>query len=221
MNDLKTFTLTSTCLGFNFQNIEFKNLNVFVGANATGKSFIFKTIFGICEGIELVKSGFFGEPTDALQYILKHTFDDFEKLDFKVHLKFTEGNCDVEVDGKVTQFDFDHHLKYPRINYFSPNTRLFGNFDLYLTLKKNVSEEDLLKTIKIYDIIQIEKILNKLPADVKILNLNNEEEDVKIYVKDNKMFMTRSNGTEVRLSSLSNGEQSLIMLSGIISLTIS
>ena len=228
--------------------VEMRKLTIVTGMNDTGKSLYNKlmwatTFFFNLKIVEYV-TGLKEEKTDIeiFQYVLDNTFVD---QDFNGSIQFSARDEVLKVafytvrysleNGKITDLYIDFPEKTSpmgSIIYLSKEARDFSNIEKYLKIKKMIgvdtidswgSLEKLGEFNKLYDIIAIESLLEKLkdinPVLKMIKSMGGDEllGDVDLagieYNKDaSEMFYVTSKEEKRRLSTLGAGTQSVILM---------
>lgn len=167
----------------NVDNILFKNLNIYVGLNGTGKSLILKMYW--C--VNLISNLYFmikkdiNVTTKFFQFVLDKSFSD-QDFTGNVKAKFDEFDTSFSlVKGKLDYFnvilkDSNYNPKPENLSiltYMSTVTRTYESIITYIKTKKilNITDidlsneadlEKLCKMYKLYDILFLEKTLIKL-----------------------------------------------------------
>jgi AAA15 family ATPase/GTPase len=241
-----------------FKDMEFRNLNIFVGANGIGKSFIFKYLWYASYAMQtyklsllMVSENFEEEFQKNAEKLFGYVFEDGEEISGSISLtdeKETIYNFMIEIDkGKLTSFDLTVHDpekfkmgEIQSVKYASKDTRTFEAVERYtktkelMNLPQITSEDDLDKLCqiyKIYDLFFLEDILRKLyrwtenpdtfeedliPGIGNRLNdliVSDDLSTMKAVILENgKPKILFEDGRTKRLSSMSSGSQSIMML---------
>jgi hypothetical protein len=176
---------------FNFDNleIEFNQINVFAGANGTGKSFLFKAAWYMAFTLQLRQVHALVQNPNAdknfkeeAESVFDMTF--FDSQDLSGAIQISDGKGEIYIytisfqNGKIEYFNLDIKDldafkigEITQVKYASKETRTFEGYERYLTTKNNFGIdsfeglEDFKKfngIYKIYDILWYENILATL-----------------------------------------------------------
>ncbi len=206
------------------REISLKNLNILIGTNGVGKSLILKlnwVMNMISNLIVYQKTGL----EEGAQFILDHSIPESNALGV-VGLRYDSG-AEVIIhilEGKVVKVEYKGFEKIAQMAkpvFMSSEMRLFSSMKWYLRARKalDVSKPEfilsLVKDFKLYDIMYIEGLINKMPVKCtgqisdmmeSISNLDIKEVS---FTGDDFELVTES-GDKKPLSLLGNGEQSML-----------
>jgi len=167
----------------NFENMEWNKLVLLVGQNGSGKSFMLRKsfVFGFV-GLTYHSALMQGTPVDlkeVIQFTVSHTFSD---PDFSgTFMAEFDNGVVIEyemADGIVTDCRLTGLTKetkpFPGIKFLSAEMRTFDDISWYLAMRKKITggmekalkEEhmkELCEVFKLYDVIQIEGMINACP----------------------------------------------------------
>jgi hypothetical protein len=211
-----------------------KDINLFVGANRTGKTFvlIMAWISGMCINVLMVSKLPKNVGIIFIQQLLDGSFDNqnftgtFEGVHENTSFSFVVDN------GKVTGYSVtipEEVTKPQNVIFMSKNTRTFSDMERYCKMKDmfikagKTNEEALLemgKLYKIYDIIFIEQRMTQLTTPLKINDITKaaissamiKTVDVIGYEPSTLLFfyIDAESAKIGSLAELSAGEQSII-----------
>jgi len=228
--------------------VEMKQFTIMTGMNNTGKSFYNKIMWATTFffNLKIIEKSlnFKEEKSDIemFQYILDNTFMEqnfngefqFSARDELLNVAFSTVRYTLE-NGKLTDlyFDFPKETKpMGSVIYLSKEARDFGNIENYLKIKKmlGVDEIDSWNNLeklgefnKLYDIIAIENLLEKLKNINPMLEMIKSLDDDELlgetdlvgieYNKDtSEIFYITSKEEKKRLGALGAGTQSIILM---------
>ena len=244
----------------NNMDLEFNQLNVFVGENGVGKSFVFKSAWFASITLNFYKMlAMLGTPNlderfeQEVNLIFELTFHESEKLSGV--LQIMDKTADIYAftlamhDGKLDHFQleiFDQHKfdigSIESVKFNSKEARTFEQYEKYSNLKKAFGVEQFTSNqdfkqmgefYRLYDLMWfeemamtirrfeeepqlLEKIFDKLRP---ILNTKNVKGDLvvfrdgnKVIAKDEMLYVQKEDSELSIFSSLSSGEQSLMMM---------
>lgn len=217
--------------------IEFnKSLNVFVGANGSGKSVILKSAFALSyigsaysimkiKGISVKDY----ELRELAEFAFTKTFDDFNSSGecyatytngSKITVKFTLGKCTF-VEVILAEDNI-----IPKVTYGPSSMRLFSSYENYLKFRGMLSTNTvltesevskMLDTFKLYEVVLGESLVAKSPIDVSSYTALYEEpynikpiSYIEVDLVKAQVLARYPDNTTTRLSTLSSGEQSVV-----------
>lgn len=218
-----------------FKNIAYNKLSLFIGANGTGKSFMFINLWISNFVINaLINAKALNMPID-LNEMTQFAFDKcFDNQNFtgKYEVIYSNGLFStIElIDGKVVDCDIqnipDDLEHFPQMTYMSKNIRTFDAIKLYLKLRKRIYPNpgrlpeqalaELVQDYKLFDVTYIEKLLGACPMifnhDLSNFDFTHEETPVNIDFDFNssELVAVLGNGTVKPLTSYGAGHQSII-----------
>lgn len=216
---------------FNF-DIEYNKLNIFVGTNGSGKSFINKLVWFLSTvtiyNSEIKKDPKFNNPNYA-QFVLDNTFDDTKSITGNCTISFESGSeTYIKIDkGEVIDFKvsiIDNGKKEGLPKYLSTSIRTFDDIKRYLLIRDTLDtlNEDLMKKMlkfyKIYECFTIESLIAKHKfIDVEYLYNSLKGTFIEklpkiktIGLNSDDFFFEFEDGSIKNLTSYSKGEQSII-----------
>lgn len=222
-----TINLTSP-LKFNFMEMDIKAIQILVGPNGVGKSFILalqwyinmllntvviahkhKQAINLMEAAQFLHDGTFNSPIDGMVIAVMN----------KGSVKFSF------VKGKVnscTVTDYEE-LEPTRVQYLSAMMRTFTAMNMYLNVRSSISkvlpEDDikrLLESFKLYDILYLESMIAKMPLHVtEEIKKRFEGFDIKdnitvfdVDLEKNEFYCIKD-GKRESMTYFGNGHQSL------------
>lgn len=159
------------------------NLNVFIGANGTGKTFVLINVWALGYLANAVIASKMISPLQSVsfthfaQFIWDHCFTD-QNFNGAVKANYTSGaEIEVEFDkGKVTKVNysgFEDLTLVQGVVYMSGQMRLFESISMYLKMRKMVGSSDphvivgeMVKNFKLFDVAYIEGLILKMPQDI-------------------------------------------------------
>lgn len=203
-------------------DIEYRSLNLMTGLNGSGKSLMNKA----CWAFGTIMSILHANPpsiNEAAQYVMDKTFEQ-QNFNGEMEAKYPNGNLKMVLcNGKVTSVEYyvDPKVKVctPPL-YMSTNIRTFQQIDQYLKVEKMLSnKEDLLNLYRLYDVVFVELLKNKLSSGLKandefkkaILEQFKLTYDFDTFaIENDSVVFIDKDGKRTNLSTLSAGEQSLV-----------
>lgn len=211
--------------------LDLEKISVFLGQNASGKSFYMKNVFAlslIANSILLNKGG--PASKDYCQFVLEGCFEDFD-TDGKIGVEFESG-ASISILIKEGKVDIVEHLDFENINqatipqFMSADMRTFTAMHSYLALRKSFDSlpqenivSEMYKSYRLYDIMYIERLISKMPFEItpeikegfeefgiteKIISIHVDTQNANFYAKFQDDINTK------KLSRFSNGQQALI-----------
>ncbi len=238
----------------NFDNLAMNNLNLITGMNGLGKSFLNKFVWaGSLIANMLLRLRQNGHVFDKnnltleksiAQYVLDSTYTNND-TNGELTIEFEDSNnilnfIDLDLkDGKIDGmgFMFDKLVTSPGSPiYMSTETRLFSDIDKYLTFRSIINIDDfklispdkmekLQRIYRLYDIMYIERLLDKIESlSQDQLNKFNEHvtelqdkhipiQAFKIDFTNNQILYSNDNTSFKSLSQLGAGDQAIINMS--------
>jgi predicted ATPase len=231
--DIKIFSP----IDFEAKNMKLKDLTILVGKNGTGKSLINKLIWlvSIIRNYYIMnKKNKITNWEEEINYIINDTIDNltciyeenakenvFEIFGYKTYIEIENSNL-KKIDIETIDVNIDELLVNPI--YASANTRNLTILKLYKNLKQNllgknsIDSFDEMKILnkagfKIYDIMYMEQILNKMKEIEKLKDLPGFMEmlgfDNLYYDKNNDDIIFKKGDNECSIFDASGGEQAL------------
>jgi predicted ATP-binding protein involved in virulence len=244
----------------NDMDLEFNRLNVFVGQNGVGKSFIFKSAWFASTALNFYKMmAMLGIPNlderfeQEVNLMFELTFHESEKLSGV--LQIMDKTADIYAftlamhDGKLDHFQleiFDQHKfdvgSIEQVKYNSKEARTFEQYEKYSKLKKAFGVEQFTSNqdfkqmgefYRLYDLMWFEEVamtIRKFEEEPQtlekifdtlgpILNTPDTKGELvvfkdgnKVIAKDEMLYVQKEDGELSTFSSLSSGEQSLMMM---------
>lgn len=205
-------------------DMDYRSLTLMVGMNGSGKSLIMKYNWALSTiASMMVNTAPLSPPLKMVaQDILNGTLED-QNIDGELGIVFERGTINVTLEkGVVTKADFKYedHVKSAAVPIFmSKVTRTFSQIQQYLKLEKEVGQEKMLKMYRLYDILYIEKLKHHLTKGFKITeNLRKAldgfdmaKHDIQELILENEtIYYLNKKGEKKSMSTLSDGEQSLV-----------
>jgi hypothetical protein len=254
-----SFHIKAHDFDMDIKEMDFQNLNIFVGANGSGKTFIFKFLWFAAYMAQVYKVNLFFFPEDhekrfaeTLQKIFDYTFISTEDITGRIEVSTSDDNFVFAVafkSGKLDHFNVQvddiEQFKVSsvqRVTFASKETRSFEDYERYLKTKKmlgfdkieNISDMDelgkLCEFYRLYDVlafehvgVQLKRFSNPENAEpfmeklalVKELMVA-EESRMKEWngfeIKEDVPYLTFSSGESRKISTISSGVQSMIMM---------
>lgn len=212
----------------NMDSMDINKLNILIGANGAGKSFMLVTswVFGHISSV-IVLAGLKGP---ALYSVVQFTVDncyDIKSLTGEMGVVFDSGaEIYIRLDeGKVDTVKYSGYEDIKQttgVSYLSSTMRTFEAISIYLKFRKMTDNnmQELLKTFKLYDLMQIESMIMKMPMKPGPELL----ESLQLLVMPGKFtefgvdlehcdFYGVDDGKKRWLSSFSKGEQAILNMS--------
>jgi hypothetical protein len=209
----------------NVENMEINKLNIMIGANGAGKSFVLVTswVFAYISST-IVLSGINGPMlNDMVQFTVSNCYD-IKDLTGEMGVVFESG-AEIYIklnEGKVETVNYSgfEGVTIPTgVSYMSSAMRTFEAISMYLKFRKmaNNNIEELLKTFKLYDVMQIESMIVRMPLkpspqlleSLQALAMPHEFTEFGVDL-DHCDFYGIDNGKKRWLSSFSKGEQAIL-----------
>jgi hypothetical protein len=156
---------------FNNMEVELKMLNVLVGQNDSGKSFLLKVAYALSAISCMQQSDAAPPPAEGAQFIFDNTFVD-HNLDGTIKGVYTRGSVLVELkEGKVTKVEIEDLVNPVPMLFLSTDMRTFDQMNLYLCHRNGASAHKdpvilmraLLKGYRIYDVTYMESLIQRCP----------------------------------------------------------
>lgn len=210
-------------------DMSLNELTFLVGPNGSGKTLVLKFQWFIASvAYSLVMSKNLGTSfsTDHLtQYLFDNTFVDPEDFTGEIIGHFENATVQVTVDeGKIVGVieNLDKITSASSPVFMSKDMRTFENLDQYIKVKESLDNpEDIMKFYKLYDSMFAEQMIVKaekghvIPEELKnmfkMYNLDKLNLD-SLTIIDGKFHYVNTAGESKKLSKLSAGEQSLIVM---------
>jgi hypothetical protein len=205
--------------------IEFKNLSIFVGQNGSGKTLIMKmiwfmnTVAAAAIKYKMIPVGLSLE--DIAQFTMDHTFDN-NNFEGSLQINYENGSIEVAfVGGKVVGVnpELEGLSEMATPIFMSKDARTFSQIKMIMQMKSTMTQEQMLKMVKLYDIVYVEYLSAKL-KDTLVLSepLKSSLEDYgmvkhdiqSLKLKDDSVYFTNSKGEDHETINLSAGEQSIL-----------
>lgn len=216
----------------NIKDIKLNKLNILVGKNSSGKSYINAHVFFsqyilfsnklinvIEENITTIASQIFNNPLDG---VFEYIYDEKHLASFSC--VFEKGICkQFKINCNYDLYEFSSPI------YMSTTFRTFTAIKMYLLQRQTLLNvmpleqvlETLLKSIKLYDVLFIEMYIQKCPIVFttqiieefeRILDDNNIFKDAVEFNVDltNNFYIEYKNGDKKYMDSFSTGVQSLV-----------
>lgn len=217
--------------------LDLNSVNLLVGANGTGKTFIlvltwlFSSIMQAAVGIFINKWPAFNRCINEFaEKVVKKSIEDSE-ITGTVKCTYESGAW-LEIvfeNGQVQKLSVDNFqdIEQPtNVCFMSTNIRTFDSIQQYLKIRKKLSDagkdieqicEEMSNIYKLYDVIYIERLLANMPLLIPqdlIENLKNFIKDFNVssieYDEDKCNFIAKTTEGNRYLTSYSKGEQSMI-----------
>lgn len=198
--------------------IDLNNLTLFTGKNGVGKSLVMKIIWvmGMVGNVIIKKHTNLKEAT---QYIFDKSIPDTETF-ASLRMEFESGasiNIGLQA-GKVLLVEgagFEKITELQSCIYMSSEMRTFNSMKGYLTLRKIVGVDKTDEHHKLYDILYVEGLIQKMPItfDKEIKEKLKTFEGIHIpdsVVFEDNDFLGIFDGEKKSLSSLGSGDQSIL-----------
>lgn len=190
--ELKTISMEmESPTKFNFKDIEFNKLSIFVGTNASGKSFIMKMLYFmsqfaltlyVLEDLKKLNPGKISTSAEDIgKDFLKNVFENPEELKGVVKVDWDKSSLTINFNnGELSEIiitGFQEYQNIPPIRYMSTNIRLFSDIKRYLQLRKINSDsteaipniiEHMLKYYKLFDVEDVERLIKVCSEDYTI-----------------------------------------------------
>lgn len=205
-------------------DMEYNTLMLICGKNGTGKSLVMKYSWALSTIASImVNGGSIAPPLKTVaQDILNGTLED-QNINGELGIVFERGNISVTLEnGIVTKADFhcDDNVTAAAVPVFmSKVTRTFSQIQQYLKLEKEVGQVKMSKMYRLYDMLYIEKLKHhltngfKLPENIKTAldNMDMAKHDIQELILENEtIYYLNKKGEKKSMSTLSDGEQSLV-----------
>lgn len=208
-------------------DMEFQKLCLLVGLNGSGKSMMLKLHWALetiaVSVIHAKKAEQALDTKEVAQYVMDNTFSD-QNFNGSITAYFTNGTLEIVLDkGKIIRasHEIDPEVKDAGVPIFmSANLRKFSEIDKYLKLEKMIGVEKMTEMYRLYDVVFIQKMKAKLANGykapksfkdgmLKFDGMEKHEFESFCIENDSVKFVDKS-GIKRSLSSLSDGEQSLV-----------
>jgi len=225
--EVKKLTINSNTPKMILGDFTINMLSVLTGQNGTGKTFVMVMLY--CLSVMMTLISRMNGDLSLLNYILENCYDDSNingeyGMECVINVNGKEEPCSLTIiveNRKVIDIKMSNPKVFEAaapIQFLSKNTRLFSDMDRYLQIKKQVGEEAMTKIYKMYDITRIESLIRKCPYKLNHKMLDEYNNTMissldEVYVTDEYFMGKKKDGTVVRMSTLSSGEQSLINMS--------
>ncbi len=208
-------------------DMEYNQLLLFCGTNGSGKSLVMKYNWAMATIASIMTNMAQMSPplTKIAQDILDGTLED-QNINGELTAVFERGTLKLTLDhGKVVDGSYSPEDDVTRAAvpvFMSKVTRTFSQIQQYLKLEKEVGQEKMSKMYRIYDILYIEKLKHhlttgfKLPENIKTAldGFDMAKHDIQELILENEnVYFLNKIGEKKSLSTLSDGEQSLINMS--------
>lgn len=208
-------------------DMEFQKLCLLVGMNGSGKSMMLKLHWAlettIVSVIQARKAGQPIETKEVAQYVMDNTFSD-QNFNGSIIAYFINGTLEIALDkGKVVHagHNIDSEVKDAGVPIFmSANLRKFSEIDKYLKMEKLVGIEKMTELYRLYDVVFVQQLKAKLTNGYKtpksfkdsMLKFDGMEkhEFESFFIEDDSVKFVDKSGNKKSISSLSDGEQSLV-----------
>ena len=206
-------------------DMEYNQLVLICGTNGSGKSLVMKYNWALSTiASVMTNAAAMSPPLDKVaQEIFDGTLED-QNINGKLSADF--GNAKLELtfeNGKVKSSKFhrddDEVGIAPTPVFMSTVTRTFSQIQQYLQLEKAVGQEKMLKTYRLYDVVFVEKMKAALSKKIKLSeniktaldNMDMGKHDIQeLTLEDETFFFFNKAGKKTNVSTLSNGEQSIL-----------
>jgi hypothetical protein len=165
-----------------FDPISFNKINLFIGVNGLGKSFVLISTWYLSTILQnYIISRKMGATYDlkaASQWVWDRTFSDPDKMTGKLEATYEYGaTITVEIaKGVITRCDINlaNAITEPtRVNFMSKNMRTFDSMTLYLKLRRTVMTQnidqivdEMCKHFKLFDVMAVEYLIQRMPITV-------------------------------------------------------
>lgn len=213
---------------FTIDSMDMNSINIIVGQNDSGKSFLNKMIYfasltaymNLTGALKEVKAD---SNKDKIQYLFNGIFVNPEELSGYIIAKFEHGTFECHFkDGEIGTglVNYDSGVvdaSYPK--YMSTSTRLFSQIESILAMENYMSESDILKKYRLFDLLHCHA-MKEFALKTKVIGdtlskLLKESYDVDVkeigYDETELTFnYTTSTGKVRPVSSLGAGHQSLL-----------
>lgn len=217
---------------FKFDGISFNELNLFVGNNGSGKSLLNKITWlshMIANAILIAEEHNFNKE-ELIKDLIRKTLYDSQIFELDILANFHKGYINIRYsEDKLIFLDYNlENCEITKPNYLSTDTRKFNQITQILNNKALYEKYDRLEDVLVpaYDIL-FSQIYKETFKD-KWVNFNQEsinrfKEHYKIDIvalkcnEDNTFSYKNSSGEEKSCFTLSNGEQALLVMMGILS----
>jgi len=232
---ISDITLETTApVKFEHVKVAFGMLNLLVGANGSGKTFVNINVYCLCTLCDMIVAARLHNlqisVTEQAQFIWDRCFSD-QNIHGKIGATFQSG-ADISVvfeEGKVktVEYNIPEEINSPLgMAYMSSQMRTFNAISLYLKLRKRLGDDpqkrllELMKDYKMFDVMYIEKLIVRSPMKVRkdvatnLLDMGiGKDELLEFGVDEEKCDFYGCFGTmdnKIYLSSMSAGEQAMI-----------
>lgn len=202
--------------------IDLKDLNILIGQNGIGKSLVMKITWVLNTISQLIAMK---QPNieAQTQYILDHSIPDNGMLG-NMSIEYTTG-ATVTVNLLEGKINGVHWVGFEKINeptpviYMSTEMRLFTSIKQYLALRKVLGVEKMAEHYKLYDIIYVERLIQKAPMSItgvsarsmlQMVNEGSNNELEKVEFSETDFTGVWKDGSRKPLSQLGSGEQAVI-----------
>lgn len=164
----------------NFLNLELNKLNIMVGMNGTGKSFLLATVYALSYIVNAkILARVHNAPFDEMkiaEFVIGSCFN--SDITGTIALNY-ESSVSVDIavkDGQVLNVNINNSesVDIPTVvKYMSSAFRTFSAMCSYLVSRRNSGKTDpgevvmeMTKHYKLYDVMYIEKLINRMPMTV-------------------------------------------------------
>lgn len=202
------------------QDIEFSQIAVFVGANASGKSLLLKIAFalGAVGGVPVAPPG----PNSSAQFVFDNTFTN-QNFDGTLKAIYTNGSVNVELkEGKVVNTEITG--KTVPVTFMSTDMRTFDQMNLYLRVRKSSGDDpisfmkNILEAYRLYDVTYMEALLSRMPIAIpdrikdsmKTFNFEEIIESIEVNTELCQFIAVLDNGNRKNIATYGKGHQAML-----------
>ena len=232
LGNIKDVTIKTTHPQLNMDTLAFNEaLNLFVGKNGTGKTFLLITTW-VCTCVINYKIDAGSNPIDLkpiADFIAKNSFDDYQNIEGEIKCTYTTGASisitlsKGSVSSVIANLPSTVGITTMPV-YMSSAMRLFDSIDLYLKVRSSINKtketevvEAMLGFYKLYDIMYVERLIARSPikiddedrARLESYGIKGEFDSLNV---NSTCSVIMIDGTQRELSSYSHGEQAVINL---------
>lgn len=205
-------------------DMEYNKIMLFCGTNGTGKSLVMKYNWALGTIASIMTNTHPMSPplSKVAQEILDGTLED-QNINGELISRFENGTLKLTLEnGKVQTSEFERGegiTTAPTPTFMSKVTRTFSQIHQYLQLEKELGMERMLKTYRLYDVLYIAKMKARLSegleASPELKNaldgFDMAKHDIQKFILDNEtVFFLNTAGERKSMSTLSDGEQSIV-----------
>lgn len=153
--------------------IDLGKLNIFVGANGVGKSLVMKLTW-VMQMITQLIIAKVPQAEQAAQYILDHSVPENGMIGHMILVYESGAMVNVNLlEGQINSLqyrDLEEITEPSSCIYMSSEMRTFNDIKQYLTVRKLVGMEKMDQHYKLYDIMYVEKLIQRCPVTLDPLS---------------------------------------------------